>query len=43
VCSATSPTSCACWEYSGSAVGHLHNSGSAGQCYCASVTDPAWD
>jgi hypothetical protein len=43
VCSATSPTSCACWEYSGSATGHVHSSGSAGQCYCALVTDTAWD
>lgn len=44
VCSDTSPTACACWTYSGLAVGHVANSGLPGMtnCQCPQSSHPAW-
>ncbi len=33
---------CACWDYSGTYVGHVSNSGSK-SCVCAGGNDPQWD
>lgn len=44
VCSDTSPTACACWTYSGVAVGHVANSGLTGplNCQCPQTSHPMW-
>ena len=45
LCSSGSSVSCVCWTFSGSAAGHVYNSGTPGglACTCPTTADPTWD
>jgi hypothetical protein len=43
VCNQTSPLACVCWNYTGTNIGHFHNSGVVGQCFCPSAAEGTWN
>jgi hypothetical protein len=34
---------CACWAYSGTAIGYVFNEPGGNNCFCPLVGDPQWD
>ncbi len=42
ICGAPDGGGCACWTYTGSAIGHVHLSGNS-SCFCADTNDPSWN